>query len=76
MFCGKKYRMHEKRMERKVTVGEYTVVQTSNNHISIEKGGRLVYHAQCTKRLSRRALKKHVAFYESLVKGATDERTD
>lgn len=74
VFCGKKYIMHEKRRERKVTVGEYTVVQTSNNNVSIAKGGSLVYHAQCTKRLSRRELKKQVAFYESMSKGAADEK--
>ncbi len=66
VFCGEKYRWVDKVKERKVTVGEYTVVQTSNNHVSIAKGGRLVYHAQCTKRLSRRELKKQVAFYESI----------
>lgn len=76
VFCGKKYIMHEKRRERNVTVGDYTVVQTSNNNVSISKGGRLVYHAQCTKRLSKRQLKKQVAFYESMVEGATDDRAD
>lgn len=70
VFCGKKYRWRNgKRKERIVTVGEYTVVQTTNNHIFIAKGDRMVYHAQCTKRLSRRALKKHVGYYEDLVKG-------
>lgn len=76
VFCGKKYRWVGGWRDRQVTVGEYTVVQTSNNNINVAKGGRLVYHAQCTKRLSRRALKKYVAFYESMVKGAEDERAD
>lgn len=71
VFCGKKYKWRESwwRKERSVIVGEYTVVQTTNNHIGITKGGRMVYHAQCTKRLSKRQLKKHVDYYKELVKG-------
>ena len=67
VFCEKEYKWVQRgRKGRVVTVGEYTVVQTSNNHISITKGDRMVYHAQCTKRLSKRKLKKQVAFYETL----------
>ena len=70
VFCGKKYKWVEKgRRSRKVTVGDYTVLQASNNHVSITKGGKMVYHAQCTKRLSKRNLRKQVAFYECLVEG-------
>lgn len=71
VFCGKKYKWVEKgRKARMVTVGEYTVVQASNNHITITKGDRMVYHASCTKRMSKRKLRKHVDFYEELI--ATD----
>ena len=70
VFCGKEYQWCKgKKKDRVVIVGEYTVVQTTNNHISITKDGRMVYHAQCTKRLSKRKLKKHVDYYEQLVKG-------
>lgn len=70
VFCGKQYKWREGwRKDRVVSVGEYTVVQTTNNHISITKGDRMVFHAQCTKRLSKRKLKKQVDFYEQLVKG-------
>ena len=65
VFCGQKYKWREGRPKDR----EYTVVQTTNNHISITKGERMVYHAQCTKRLSKRELKKHIDFYELLVKG-------
>lgn len=70
VFCKKPYKWVDSPIkDTMVEVGEYTVVQTTNNHISITKGGRMVYHAQCTKRLSKRELKKHVNFYEQLVKG-------
>lgn len=55
VFCGKKYKWREGRhKERAVTVGEYTVVQTTNNHISITKGDRMVYHAQYGENLNRK----------------------
>ena len=75
VFCEKEYKWVDKSKDRFVTVGEYTVVQASNNHISITKDGRMVYHASCTKKLSEEELKEHVKFYEELIgKGATDER--
>lgn len=74
VFCGKEYEWVDKSKDRIVTVGEYTVVQASNNHISITKDDRMVYHASCTKKLSEEELKEHVKYYEELIgKGATDE---
>lgn len=61
-FCEKEYKWVDKSKDRQVTVGEYTVVQESNNHISIFKGRRQVFHAPCTKKLSKRKLKDLVAF--------------
>ena len=63
-FCLKPYKWVDKSKDRKVVVGEYTVVQCSNKHIHIYKGERLVLHSQCTKRKSKRQLKKMVDFYK------------
>jgi hypothetical protein len=69
VFCGKKYKLVE-RKERSVSVGEYTAVQTSNNHVIIHNGERMVMHIECNRRMSKRALKKQIAFYEFM----TEER--
>lgn len=83
VFCEKEYKWVDKSKERMVTVGEYTVVQASNNHITIVKGDRRVMHASCTKRMSKRQLKKMVEWCEEIKrspigglfeKGADDER--
>lgn len=66
VFCKKEYKWKNKSKDRQVTVGEYTVVQASNNHISIFKDGRGVYYTSCTKKLSKRKLKGFVKFYEDL----------
>lgn len=68
VFCKKKYEWVDKSKERKVIVGEYTVVQASNHHITIVKDGRMVYHASCTKKKTDEELKEHVVFYERLVR--------
>ena len=68
VFCLKEYKWRGKSRVRTVVVGDYIVRQTSSKHVSITKGDRMVYHAQCTKRLSKRQLKNHVKFYEDLVK--------
>ena len=67
VFCKKEYKWVNKSKDRVVIVGEYTVVQTSNNHISITKDGRMVFHASCTKRKSKRNLKKMVQHYEEII---------
>jgi hypothetical protein len=63
-FCEKEYKWVGKSKERIVTVGEYTVCQASNNHITIVKDGIMVLHASCTKRKSKRQLKKMVDLYK------------
>ena len=67
VFCSQPYKWVDKSKDRWVNVGEYTVVQVSNKHIHIYKGERLVLHAQCTKRKSKRQLKKMVKDYEEIV---------
>ena len=57
VFCGKEYEWVEgKRKETIIEYGEYTIVQATNNHISIYKNGRLIYHASCTKKKSEEEL--------------------
>ena len=62
-FCNKEYKWADKSKERKVTVGDYTIIQTSNKHITIVKGDRRVMHASCTKRMSKRRLRKMVEYF-------------
>ena len=76
VFCKKEYEWVDKSKERKVIVGEYTVVQASNNHITIVKDGRMVYHASCTKKKTDEELKEHVAFYERLVRKDEENKDD
>ena len=63
-FCMNSYKWVDKSKDRSVKVGEYTVVQCSNKHIHIYKGEHMVLHASCTKRKSKRQLKKMVDFYK------------
>lgn len=65
VFCEKEYIWVDKSKDREVKVGEYTVVQASNKHISIYKGNRAVSHMSCTKRKSKRQLKKMVDLYKN-----------
>ena len=75
VFCKKEYKWVDKSKTRTVTVGEYTIVQASNNHIHVYKGERMVLHISCTKKKSKRELKKFAAFCEALIeKGADNEQ--
>lgn len=83
-FCLKPYKWVDKSKARKVVVGEYKVVQCSYKDIYIYKGEQWVMHMSCTKRKSKRQLKKMVDFYkmttsdewlnEAIVKEADDEQ--
>ena len=47
-FCGKPYEYVDGECKPKeVSKGEYTVVQSTNNHINVYKNGSLVFHADC-----------------------------
>ena len=85
VFCEKEYIWVDKSKERILTVGEYTVCQASNNHITIAKDGKMVMHASCTKKKSDDELREMVKYYEELkntpieeliAEGANDETTD
>ena len=66
-FCGEEYKWVEsKHKDTIVTEGDYTIVQTTNNHIQMYKGERLVYHAACTEKQTEDELKGFVKYYEDL----------
>ena len=49
----------------------YVVSQCDhNNHIMIIKDGRMVMHAQCTKKMTEKELRKEVDFFLALVEDA------
>ena len=68
VFCDKEYKWVDKNKMQSVTVGEYAVVQSSNNHVYVYKNGRMVFHSSCDKRKSKRKLKEFVKFYEQFTK--------
>lgn len=48
--------------------GDYTVIQNGiNNHVSVFKYGRLVYHGSQEKRLTKKQLKKEIDDYEEFL---------
>lgn len=55
--------------EKKIQVGEYTVVQTYNCHIHILKNGKWWGHVTCTKELTEEQLKEQLQFMIKLAKG-------
>lgn len=67
VFCGKPYKWVEpKHKPTIVEVGEYTIVQATNNHIQLFKGERSVMHVSCTAKKTEDELKEMVALYEEL----------
>jgi hypothetical protein len=68
VFCGKAYKwVDNPTPPRVVEIDGHKVVQTSSNHIHIVNAeGRLVYHAICTKRKTKRQLKECYKFYKEL----------
>ena len=41
----------------KIEIGEYTVIQAKNHHISVYKDGKLAYHIKGTRKYSEDELK-------------------
>lgn len=75
-FCGKEYEWTEpKHKPTVVQVGEYTVTQATNNHISITRNDKMVYHAQCTKKKTEEELKKEVDLYQALINTKTNKKS-
>ena len=46
---------------------DYTIVQTTNNHISITKDGKMVAHFSCTSKKTESELKEYVYLMEKLI---------
>lgn len=68
--CGEAFEYTEPMYKSKtVIVGDYEVVQETNNHISIYKDGQFVYHASCSKEMTEEELKQQVDFYEKISSG-------
>lgn len=69
VFCKKPYQWVEGKYKSQVVeVGDFTVIQTTNNNIHIYKDNRLVYHASCVKKMTEDELRKQVDYYLSLIK--------
>ena len=66
VFCFKDYKWVDKSKERMVIVGDYTIIQASNKHIQVYKDGRMVFHASCTKRLSKRKLRGYAKLCDAI----------
>ena len=67
VFCGKPYKWVEpKYKDTIIEQGEYTIVQATNNHISIYKNGQWVCHMSCTKKMTEEELKGMVQFAKDL----------
>ena len=74
VFCGKPYEWVEpKHKETIIKQGKYTIVQATNNHISIYKSGEFVYHASCTEKKTEEELIKHLEFYKAMVSKSKKE---
>lgn len=66
--CGKPYKWVEGEYKpTEVQVGEYLVVQATNNHVHIYKDGNLVFHSQCSRKLTEEELRKQVDFYKKFM---------
>lgn len=56
-FCHKPYIWVEgDHQPIKITQGEYTIVQSTNNHIMLYKNGSVIMHGACYKKLSEEEL--------------------
>ena len=67
VFCLRKYKYTESPVkDTRVTVGEYTVIQLSNNALYVYKGERCVMHASSAKKMTEDELREMVAHYKEL----------
>lgn len=65
--CGKSYKWVEGEYKpTEVQVGEYLVVQATNNHVHIYKDGHMVFHSQCAKKMTEDELREQVDFYKQI----------
>ena len=72
--CGKPYEWVEgKYKDTIIKHGEYTIVQATNNHISIYKNGEFIHHAQCDKKMTEKEMLGHIKLYEDFCKDKFDK---
>ena len=77
VFCEKEYKWVESEIkDTVVTVGDYTVVQLSNNAIYVLKGEAIAMHASCAKKMTEDELKEMVAHYEDICNTNIDEEEE
>jgi hypothetical protein len=58
-FCGREYEWVEgKHQPTKVTVGEYTIIQTTGKSIYLIKGEKVIAHMSCSKKMSEDELRR------------------
>jgi hypothetical protein len=78
VFCGKEYKwVKSKVKDTRVEVGEYTVIQLSNNALYMYKGEHCVMHASSAKKMTEDELREMVVLHEKLCefeKGADNEQ--
>lgn len=71
-FCGQVFDEDDEKLQAfnnpvMVEKDGYTATQTSNNHIHVaDSKGRLVYHAQCTEKKSRKELYGVIDFVKNI----------
>ncbi len=77
VFCAKPYQWVNGEIQpTRVSKGDYTVVQSTNNHISLYKNGELVQHAQQDQKKTEEELLEYIGFYENfdkILEGASEE---
>ena len=67
VFCDKPYNRVEGDVRPvKVSKGDYTVIQSTNNHISLYKNGKLIMHAQHNQKKTEKELLEEIDSYETL----------
>ena len=72
--CGKDYKWVEgKHKPTKVSKSEYTAIQSTNNHVTIIKDGRMVMHSQCNEKKTEEELLAMVDAYIRIAKSGAIE---
>ena len=57
----------------KINYKGYLITQASNNHVTICKDDKMLFHAQANKKLDKDELKKQLDFYLGLLEKVEEE---
>lgn len=52
----------------KIKKDGYEIYQANNNHVMICKDNEMVFHASCTKKMTKEELEKQLEFYFMLIR--------